>query len=151
MRRGFTLLELIVVIIIIGVLATLGFAQYGRMVERSRGAEARAVAGAIRTFGNAYRFEHNNDLGGFTPELAGIGGSADQIPGNTAANCRGTHYFWYDVSADNATDQIVITATRCTSADGDGGKEPSGNTALTLTLTTDYDDGTDVWGGTGGY
>ena len=39
--RGFTLLELIMVIIIIGILATLGFAQYGAMIEKSRGGEAR--------------------------------------------------------------------------------------------------------------
>ena len=32
MKRGFTLLELVVVILIVGVLATLGFTQYGRMV-----------------------------------------------------------------------------------------------------------------------
>jgi prepilin-type N-terminal cleavage/methylation domain-containing protein len=41
-KKGFTLLELIVVIVIIGVLATLGLTQYASMVERGRSAEAKA-------------------------------------------------------------------------------------------------------------
>jgi len=40
-RKGFTLLELIVVIIILGILASLGFSQYIKMVEKGRSAEAR--------------------------------------------------------------------------------------------------------------
>lgn len=46
--RGFTLLELVVVMIIVGVLATLGMSQYGRTVERSRQAEAISILGALR-------------------------------------------------------------------------------------------------------
>ena len=67
--RSFTLLELIIVIIIIGILAVLGFTQYGRMVERSRGAEAKAILGDIRKLAYAYRMEHGNLGGLITPGI----------------------------------------------------------------------------------
>ena len=141
MKKGFTLLELVVVIIILGVLATLGIQQYGRMVERARGAEARTILGQIRSAAAAYRLERGS-LDGFNNTLAGIGTSTDQIP----SACRATHYFSYTVN-NAAGDAFTATATRCTA----GGKTPNAATAFTLTLTTDFANGTDVWGGTGGY
>lgn len=56
MKKGFTLLELIIVIIIIGILATLGLTQYARMVERGRGAEARQLLGNILDLGSSPSF-----------------------------------------------------------------------------------------------
>ncbi|MCM8789681.1 MAG: prepilin-type N-terminal cleavage/methylation domain-containing protein [Candidatus Omnitrophica bacterium] len=144
MKRGFTLLELIVVIIILGVLATLGFQQYGRMIEKSRGAEARAVLGALRTQAAAYRME-NGTLAGFTPAIAGIGTAANQIPGPAAGNCQGTHYFWYNLTV--ADPVLTATATRCIA----NGKIPQGATALTLVLASNLATGSDTWSGTGGY
>ena len=59
-NKGFTLLELVVVILIVGVLATLGFTQYGRMVERARGAEARQNIGYMRKLAAAYRLQNGS-------------------------------------------------------------------------------------------
>jgi len=140
MKRAFTLLELIVVIIILGILATLGLTQYGRMVERSRGAEAKAIVGDIRKLATAYRLERGN-LTGFTAANANIGTAADQIP----SACAASHYFNYGVAA--AGNVVTITATRCTV----NGKTPNGTTAGTLTLASDLSTGIDTWGGTGGY
>jgi len=137
--KGFTLLELIIVIIIVGVLATLGYAQYGRMVERARGAEARSVLGAIRTFEAAYRLEHSGSVSATASDV-GIGTSTDQIP----SACRNTHYFSYGIAGSGSS--MTATANRCTAS----GKTPNGTTG-TLTLTTNFEDGSDVWGGTGGY
>ena len=61
-RKGFTLLELVVVVIILGILATLGFTQYTKMVEKGRTAEAKMILGQIRTAQVAY----NQQFGGFT-------------------------------------------------------------------------------------
>ncbi|MBU0547795.1 MAG: prepilin-type N-terminal cleavage/methylation domain-containing protein, partial [Candidatus Omnitrophica bacterium] len=36
MRKGFTLIELIVVIIIVGILASVGMTQYTKVVEKGR-------------------------------------------------------------------------------------------------------------------
>jgi prepilin-type N-terminal cleavage/methylation domain-containing protein len=142
MRRGFTLLELIVVIIIIGVLATLGIQQYTRAIERSRGAEARQIVGQIRTEAAAFRLQNGNDCTGFNATPAGIGTNVDQIP----SACRGTHYFSYAVSGAG-TDAVTLTATRCTAS----GKTPQASTAFTLVLTSDMSSGADTWAGTGGY
>lgn len=141
---GFTLLELIIVIIILGVLATLGFSQYGALVERSRGAEAKIIIGDIRNLANAHVLEN-----GLTASLnntnVNIGAGGTQIPNA----CRPQYFFGYGVGYVNPT--LTITATRCTA----GGKTPDrlatgGPWTLTLVLPLDGS-GTDTWGGTGGY
>ncbi len=131
-RGGFTLLELIRVIIIIRVLATLGFTQYTKMVEKGRAAEARAILGTLRTAENAYKLENGvfgsvTDLGLALPDVA---------------TCLTTHYFWY--GCDNGTG--TCTATRCLGA---AGKQPgfAGTTAYVKVLTQDGE-----WtGSTAGY
>lgn len=158
MKKGFTLLELIVVIIIIGILATLGFAQYTRMIEKSRGAEARQVLGAIRTQAAALWVERNDNaaaptvpLATFVPAAVGIGSTTSQISDACSASAPSTsYYFSYGISQNAASNGFVATATRCT---GGNGKQPGAPTGagLTLTLTTNFAGGTDNWGGTGGY
>lgn len=144
MRKGFTLLEIIIVIIIIGVLATLGFTQYGKMVERSRGAEARAIAGDVRKFAAAYRLEYGalNAGPGFNNDRANIGAAGDQIP----SGCRTSHYFSYAVS-NVLADSFRVTATRCTA----GGKTPDSGTAFTYMLDSNLNTGVDTVSGSGNY
>lgn len=142
MNKGFTLLELIVVIIILGVLATLGLTQYARTIERTRGAEARSVLGAARKFAMA-AYMDNGTIATMTADQMGIGAGTDQAP--TA--CRASHYFSYGTAV--AANAVTITATRCAA----GGKTPQGGAAsgLTLTLASNVGTGVDAWGGTGAY
>jgi len=127
-RKGFTLLELVVVVIILGILATLGFTQYTKMVEKGRTAEAKMILGQVRTAQAAY----NQQFGGYTTDIASL-----SVEAPTACGASGNHYFSY------AVDATTGTAVRCTV----NGKGPVGATAYTLTLT--YGAGT--FGGSAGY
>jgi len=124
-KRGFTLLELIIVIIVLGILATLGFTQYTRVVERGRTAEAKEVLGQIRTAEQAYYLEYG-DYGDILNINVGV-----------PTGCTSTHYFSYSRS------DTVATALRCTS----GGKNP--NSAAAYSITLDFPTGT--FGGDAGY
>jgi type IV pilus assembly protein PilA len=126
MKKGFTLLELIVVIIIIGILGALGFIQYTKVVEKGRGAESKDILGQIRTAEEVYKQEN----GAYTATLANL---IVEAP----TSCTSTHYFSY------TTTNAVATATRCT----DDGKTPDSATAYTVTMTY----ATAAWGGSAGY
>ena len=57
-QRGFTLTELMVVVAMVGVLATVGVASFRRQVSASKTSEATSVVQAIRAAEEAYRSEN---------------------------------------------------------------------------------------------
>lgn len=59
-RAGFTLIELMIVIIIVGVLAAAAVPIYTGFVKRAYLTEAKAVVGAIRAAELVYRAEHGD-------------------------------------------------------------------------------------------
>jgi len=127
MRKGFTLVELIVVIIIIGILASVGMTQYTKVVEKGRAAEARLILGTLRSAEIGEYIEN----GAYQP-VSGLGVSAP-------TGCVSTHYFWY--ACDNLTG--TCTATRCPLGSG---KTPGSTVAYTKTL-----DINGTFGGSAGY
>jgi type IV pilus assembly protein PilA len=59
MRKGFTLVELLIVIIIIGILATMAVPQYQKMVNRAKWAEAISLVDSLKTAENLYYAENS--------------------------------------------------------------------------------------------
>jgi prepilin-type N-terminal cleavage/methylation domain-containing protein len=59
-RKGFTLIEVLIVVIILGVLATIAIPQFTKVTKRARLAEAWTNLAAIRTAQAIYYMEHGN-------------------------------------------------------------------------------------------
>jgi prepilin-type N-terminal cleavage/methylation domain-containing protein len=60
-RRGFTLLEVLIVVIVIGILAAIALPQYTATIEKARSAEALGILGSLRSSMERYWYEHFSD------------------------------------------------------------------------------------------
>ncbi len=107
MRKAFTLIELIVVIIIVGILAAVGISQYSTTVEKSRISEATKRLGVMRQLANEY-YLNNGSITGMTNDDVGVD--------YTCAN----NYFRYTIELGGTTN-AYLEAWRCDS----GGKTPN--------------------------
>ena len=105
-NSGFTIVELVVVVVIIGILASLALPQYIKTVERSRQSEALTNLAAIRGAQTRYYLENAIYAGNFTVL------DIDNLTIGT--------YFSYEVV--NGAGNIIANATRNSS------KNPCGTT-----------------------
>ena len=109
-QSGFTLLEIIIVIIIVGVLASLALPRFFSMVERTRGAEALNSFTAIRGAMERCYLRNDQDYTGCT-----LGAIDVDDPGTSA----GAH-FTYTMENAATKGTWEVTATRNTLDGGDG-------------------------------
>ncbi|TAM42072.1 prepilin-type N-terminal cleavage/methylation domain-containing protein [bacterium] len=132
--KSFTLIELIVVIIIVGILAALGISQYSKMVEKGREAEAKSGLGLMRTLVREYRLA-NGSIAGASNADVGVGPNADQLPDS----CKATHWFRFQLFT--GVDSWAVAAFRCMS----GGKTPSYPAGYTVAFQSDGNGENEFW------
>lgn len=143
MKKGFTLIELMIVIIIIAVLAVVAVVQYNTVIERTRSAEAKDVMGHMRKLCAAIYARDGNVIN-CTPVALGIGQEEGMIP----PTCYRSHYFNYSAEESPSFENVMVfTATRCMQY----GRPPDAKQFGSVTLTVDYANRTDTLSSVGVY
>ncbi len=125
--KSFTLVELIIVVIIIGILAAVGLSQYSLVVEKARTTEARVRIAVMRNFTYQYYLE-NGLLTGMT--------NADVGVDNT---CTSTDFYRYTIGGPGVW--INLYAVRCDS----GGKPPNASRGYDYYLSFCPSTGQSIW------
>lgn len=117
-KKGFTLIELMVVILIVGILAAASIPLMRGRIDSAKWSEANAMAGTIRSAARVYFAEH----GSITTDLTALGFSSGDLTG--------TYFDAADFAVSSGTTtattgNVVVTVT------GDGsGKTPTGTYVL---------------------
>lgn len=110
-RRGFTLIEMLIAVIVIGILASIALPRYVVVVERARSSEARNILGQIRAAELAYYLEFDQ----YTTSRTNL--QLNSVPIGTA--CNSNFHFNYSISVSGST--FTANAFRCST----GGKSPN--------------------------
>ena len=123
MKRGFTLIEILIVIVIIGILATIALPNFTRFVERAKADQAITYLRVIRTGERVYFANHSTYI---------VCANADDVKTNLGAEVTEENHTFDVAGNPTIADTFIATATRRTdnstitlNQDGDwGGNSP---------------------------
>jgi prepilin-type N-terminal cleavage/methylation domain-containing protein len=112
-QRGFTLIELMIVVVIIGILAALAIPRFMAATTKSKQSEAKGILKQIYTMENTYRQQNSSYWGQGTVANAAAQTAFATIGVEIMASARYT----YTSTTANATN-LLVTAT-CSDLDDD--------------------------------
>ena len=117
MKKGFTLVELVIVIIIVGILSIVAVPIYKNYTDRAKETEGKALLGSIQTAQKVYFAENNIFYGvGVT--------AASSNTAELAVDARGNKYYrWYKITSNGSADEnaeytAIVSATSSSNDDG---------------------------------
>jgi type IV pilus assembly protein PilA len=122
-RKGFTLVELMVVILIVGILAAVAIPLMQGRIDKAKWSEANATAGTIRTAVRAYAAETSIATAqGLIGNDLSDGGTQSAL-GFSGTDCEGTYFESddYTISGVDASGIATITVTGGSKSDSPAG------------------------------
>jgi type IV pilus assembly protein PilA len=110
-NKGFTLVELMVVVLIVGILAAVAIPIMKGRIDSAKWSEGKSMAGTIATQIRAYAAE-NGASGTWPPSMADLGISADELDGTYFSSSNFSWTAAYDaLAASPLTFTITISNT----------------------------------------
>ena len=105
-QKGFTLIELMIVVVIIGILAALAIPRFMTATTKSKQSECKGILKQIYTMERTYRQQNNTYWGQGTVANAGAWNAFAPI----GVEVMGSAIYTYTITTANAT-TLLVTAT----------------------------------------
>jgi len=139
-RKGFTLIELMVVILIVGILAAVAIPLMRGRIDSAKWSEANAAAGTIRSALRAYWAEKGPTYGSYVADLQGDVTTFGTYLGIDPTDLDGRYFGrgCYVISGVSAGAILNYTITVTAAADPGPGGAPSSPASKTLNQDGDW-------------